>query len=87
VAAKGLVRTKPLLERLKADDTLRPLARELFIIHAKEYAQLQTRLEEVEDRLMAWHRANECSQPLAKIPGVGGAIGAPRLVIFTRWRK
>jgi transposase len=82
VAAKGLVRIEPLLERIKADDTLPPLAHELFIIHAKEYAQLQTRLEEVEDKLMAWHRADECSRRLAQIPGVG-PIGASMLVMKT----
>jgi transposase len=40
------VRIEPLLERIREDDRLPPLARELFEFHAKEYAQLQTRLEE-----------------------------------------
>jgi transposase len=80
VAAKGLVRIEPLLERIRDDATLPPLARELFDIHAKEYTQLQTRLEEVDDKLMAWHRANECSRRLAQIPGVG-PIGASMLVM------
>jgi transposase len=80
VAAKGLVRIEPLLERIRDDDTLPPLARELFDIHAKEYAQRQTRLEEVESKLMAWHRHDECSRRLAQIPGVG-PIGASMLVM------
>jgi transposase len=80
IAAKGLVRIEPLLERIRADDTLPPLARELFDIHAKDYTQLQARLEEVDDKLMAWHRADECSRRLAKIPGVG-PIGASMLVM------
>ncbi|GEO19339.1 IS110 family transposase [Microvirga aerophila] len=80
VAAKGLARIEPLLERIQADDTLPPLARKLFDIHAKEYAQLQARLEEAEDKLMAWHRADECSRRLAKIPGLG-PIGASMLVM------
>jgi transposase len=80
VAAKGLVRIEPLLERIREDDTLPPLARELFEIHAEEYEQLQVRLEEVEDKLMAWHRADECSRRLAKIPGVG-PIGASMRVM------
>jgi len=71
-----------LLERIKADDTLPPLARELFITHAKEYAQLQARLEEVEDKLMVWHRNNDCSRRLARIPGVGPIV-ASMLVMKT----
>ena len=80
VAAKGICRIEPLLARIKADDTLPVLARELFVIHAREYEQLQAQLEEVEDRLMAWHRADECSRRLAQIPGVG-PIGASMLVM------
>ena len=59
-----------------------PLARELFAIQAKEYAQLQAQIEEVDAKLMAWHRADECSRRLAKIPGVG-PIGASLLVMKT----
>jgi transposase len=82
IAPKGLCRIEPLLERIKADETLPALARELFEMQATEYAQLQARLEEVEDRLMAWHRAHEVSRRLAKIPGVG-PIGAAMLVMKT----
>ena len=80
IAAKGLGKIEPLLERIREDDTLPPLARELFAMQAKEYVQLQTRLEEVDDKLMAWHRADACSRRLAKIPGVG-PIGASMLVM------
>lgn len=80
VTPTGISRIEPLLERIRADDTLPALARELFDIQAKEFAQLQIRLEEVEDKLMAWHRADECSRRLAQIPGVG-PIGASMLVM------
>jgi transposase len=82
IAAKGMCRVESLLERIKADETVPTLARELFEIHAREYTQLQAQLEEVEDRLMAWHRTNECSRRLAKIPGVG-PIGASMLMMKT----
>jgi transposase len=67
IAPTGLCRIEPLLERIKADETLPALAPELFDMQAAEYAQLQARLEEVEDRLMAWHRTHEamCVIPLA----------------------
>jgi transposase len=74
-AAKGTAHLVPLLERIEADESLPALARELFAIQAKEYAQLQAQIDDVEAKLTAWHRADECSQRLAKIPSVG-PIGA-----------
>jgi transposase len=62
VAAKGLVKIEPLLKRVQEEDPLPALARELFEIHAREYTQLQAQLEEIDDKLMVWHRANECSR-------------------------
>ena len=70
-AAKGMCKVEPLLERIAADETLPALARELFALHAKEYAQLQAELEDIEAKLMAWHRADECSRRLAQIPAWG----------------
>ena len=81
-AAKGMAHLVPLLERIQADESLPALARELFAIQAKEYAQLQAQIDEVDAKLMAWHRADECSQRLAKIPGVG-PIGAVLLTMKT----
>ena len=81
-AARGLCRVEQLLERIATDETLPVLARELFAIHGKEYVQLQARFEEIETRLMAWHRADACSQRLAQIPGIG-PIGASMLVMKT----
>jgi transposase len=80
--SRGLGRIEQLLEHVAADETLPALARELFGLHGKEYAQLQARLEEIEARLMAWHRADACSQRLAQIPGIG-PIGASMLVMKT----
>jgi transposase len=58
------------------------LARELFALQAREFAQLGREIEIVEVKLMAWHRADECSQRLAQIPGVG-PIGASLLMMKT----
>ena len=49
---------------------------------AGEYAQLQAQIDEVDAKLLAWHRADECSQRLTKIPGVG-PIGAVLLKMKT----
>ena len=68
VAAKGRAKIEPLLLRLQADETVPALARELFAAHAQEYAQLEAQLEAIDARLMAWHRTNEPSRRLARIP-------------------
>ena len=81
-AAKGMAHLDPLLDRIQADESLPSLARELFAAQAKEYAQLHAQIVEVEAKLMAWHKADECSRRLAQIPGVG-PIGAALLMMKT----
>ena len=81
-AAMGLRHIVPLLDRIAADEMLPAMARDLFALHAREYVQLQAEIEKVETRLMAWHRADECSRRLAQIPGVG-PIGASLLMMKT----
>ena len=81
-AAKGMAHLVPLLDRIEADEGLPPLARELFATQITEYTQLQAQIDEVDAKLMVWHRADECSQRLAKIPGVG-PIGAVLLRMKT----
>src|SRR6476620_6879180 len=70
-AAKGVAHLVPLLERIQADESLPALARELFAVQADEYIRLQKQIDEVDNRLMAWHRADECSRRLARVPGIG----------------
>ena len=80
--AKGMCRIEPLLERIAADETVPDLARELFALQRREYAQLEREIEIVELKLMEWHRSDECSHRLAQIPGVG-PIGASMLMMKT----
>jgi transposase len=81
-AAKGMAHLIPLLERIGEDESVPALARELFASQAKEYAQLQARIAEVDAQLIAWHRADAQSQRLADIPGIG-PIGASLLTMKT----
>jgi len=81
-AAKGLDKIEPLLAQVALDESLPELARELFVLHGRQYAQVQAELKAIEIKLMAWHRANACSRRLAQIPGVG-PIGATTLVMKT----
>ena len=70
-AAAGRAHLVPLLERIQADASLPAMARDLFAIQATEYAELEAQIDEVDAKLTAWHRADECSRRLTKIPGVG----------------
>jgi transposase len=81
-AAKGYLHLVRLLERIEGDESLPALARELFAIQAKEFLQLQARIDEIDRKLTAWHRTDECSRRLAKIPSVG-PIGAVLLRMKT----
>jgi transposase len=72
----------PLLQRIEVDESLPALARELFAVQAKEYGLLVQQIDEVDAKLMAWHRADERSRRLIKIPGVG-PIGAALLLMKT----
>ena len=76
VAAKGPAQIKLLLLRLQGDDTVPALARELFAEQAQEYEQLEKRIAAIDAKLMAWHRSNELSRRLARIPGVGPVIAS-----------
>jgi transposase len=81
-AAKGMAHLVPLLDRIAVDESVPVLARELFAIQATEYGQLQAQIDEVDTKLTAWHRADECSRRLVKIPSIG-PIGAALLRMKT----
>ena len=78
VGAAGRQNVNALIQRVLEDETLPELARELFCFQAREYAAVEARLEEIEARLMKWHRENEASRRIATIPGIG-PIGATML--------
>ncbi len=81
-SARGMAHIDPLLDRIQADESVPVLARELFAAQAEEYAQLQAQIVEADSKLMAWHKADECSRRLANIPGIG-PIGATLLLLKT----
>jgi transposase len=81
-AAKGLGKIEPLLADIAQGESVPALARDIFAMQGRQYAQLQVELKAIEARLRAWHRGNADSRRLAKIPGVG-PIGATALVMKT----
>ncbi|CAN7579172.1 IS110 family transposase [Phyllobacterium sp. LjRoot231] len=82
VAAKGMCKIGPLLERIAADQSLPELARELFAMQGIEYREMLAKIKTVDEKLMVLHRADECSKRLTEIPGVG-PIGASLLMMKT----
>ena len=81
-AAKGICKIEMLLDRVAANESLPELARNLFASQAREYVRLQEQLNDIEGKLMAWHRSDECSRRLSRIPGIG-PIGASMLIMKT----
>jgi transposase len=81
-AAKGLDKIEALLAQIAQDESMPPLARDMFALQGNQYAQLQGELKTIEARLRTWHRANPDSRRLAEIPGIG-PVGAPELIMKT----
>jgi transposase len=82
IAAKGIDKIDLLLARIAQDETLPPLARDMFGDLAREWSGLQGEVKAVEARLTAWHRHNQASRRLAEVPAIG-PIGAVLLVMKT----
>ena len=77
VAAQGREGLKTLLEIIAkgADERLPADARASLIVLAAQLQALQTMIAAIEKRIITQHRANEGSQRVATVPGIG-ALGA-----------
>lgn len=82
VAARGMDKLGPLLERIASNEGLPALALATFKDMGEELAELEARIDRIERRLMAWHGQDELSLRLTAIPGVG-PIGAVMLSVKT----
>lgn len=78
VGPAGRQNVNALIKRVLEDETLPELARDLFRFQAREYAAVERRLEEIETKLIAWHREDDLSRRIATIPGIG-PIGSTML--------
>ena len=74
VAGKGIKRIIPLLEAIEADTAIPAEAREMLALLGREIEHLDSRLSELDVKLIAMHKANPLSQLLATIPGIGVII-------------
>jgi transposase len=74
IAAKGISQITALLEAIEAATTIPPDARDMLALLGREIEHLDSKLNEIEVKLTAAHKANALSQRLATIPGVGRII-------------
>ena len=71
IAGKGLRQIGPLLTTIEQETTIPAEAREMAALLGREIEHLDARIKELDVKLAAAHKANEVSQRLATIPGVG----------------
>ena len=69
IEAKGLDKLASFLAAIEQHESVPVMARELFAMLARQYAQVQVELKAIEGKLLAWHRANGLSRRLAQISG------------------
>src|SRR5690242_11948609 len=69
-APQGIQRVEKLAAAMQ-DPAVPRLAREVLMLLVDEFATVSRRIEALESKLMALHRAEEVSRRLASIPGIG----------------
>jgi len=71
IAGKGVGKIVPLLSAIEQEAAIPPEAREMFVLLGQQIDEIDARIKEVDAKLNAAHKANEVSQRLVSIPGVG----------------
>jgi transposase len=71
IAAKGLHQVGPLLDAIGQETAIPPEAKDMASLLGRQIEELDTRIKELDAKLATAHKANEVSQRLASIPGVG----------------
>lgn len=74
VVGKGAGKIALLLSAIEQEAAVPQEAREMFVLLGQQIDEIDTRIKEVDAKLNAAHKANELSQRLATIPGVGPII-------------
>jgi transposase len=71
IAAKGLRQVGPLLAAIEQETAIPPEVKEMASLLRRQIEDLNTKIKEIDVKLTAAHKANDVSQRLATIPGVG----------------
>lgn len=80
IAAKGLFQLDRLMERIRAQESLPEMAREMFETLMRDFSRVDKEIAELDSKLRELHRGSEVSQRLVTIPGIG-PVGATLLAI------
>jgi transposase len=73
--AQGICHLGRLRAHLETDKVPEP-GRRILVLLAEQIDELEKRITQVDAEILAWHRANQVSQRLAKIPGIGPLIAS-----------
>ena len=95
ITAQGPHRILSLIQAIEAGDgpALPPMARAALTSLANQLAMLSEEIRNLERQLLAWHRADETSQRLATVPGIGLltatalAASVPDPAVFSNGRQ
>jgi transposase len=71
IAAKGIYQVGPLLAAIEQETAIPAEAKDMLSLLGRQIEALEIRIKEIDVKLTAAHKANEVSQRLATIPGVG----------------
>jgi transposase len=71
IAAKGLDRIVPLLSAIEQHAAIPAEAKDMFVLLGREIQELDVRIEQIDEKLLAAHKANPVSKLLATAPGIG----------------
>jgi transposase len=74
ITGKGAGKVVPLLAAIEQDAAIPPEAREMFVLLGQRIDDIDARIKDVAAKLNAAHKANELSQRLVTIPGIGPII-------------
>lgn len=71
IAARGLGQVGPLLNAIEQETAIPPEAKDMASLLGRQIDDLDAKIKELDVKLTAAHKANEVSERLATIPGVG----------------
>jgi transposase len=75
IAGKGTGKVTALLAAIEAEATIPPIGKEMLALLGEQIEHLDGRIQALEAKVNAMHKANAISQLLATAPGIGPVIG------------